>query len=193
MASALGGVSSAAATGASGLSGLGSFAASLPMLLNPTTLAVVAAAAAIGGIGYAFYDNQKACEEGEKQFEKISIAADDFTGRLKTNKSIWTEIFGEKLELHFSDSYKEETKKIEEDFENFKNNLGKTSDEINEIMRNTNLTPSQKDQQIDEVYNGCIAKTDEKIKELTEVINNNSQKIKLKKEKKIIQNMFLMQ
>ena len=183
MAGAIGKVTGAAsaATGAGGLGGLGSFAASLPMLLNPTTLCIAGVAAAIGGIGYAFYDNQKACEEGEKQFEKISIAADDFTGRLKTNKSIWTEIFGEKLELHFSDSYKEETKKIEEDFENFKNNLGKTSDEINEIMRNTNLTPSQKDQQIDEVYNGCIAKTDEKIKELTEVINNNSQKIKLKK------------
>ena len=183
MAGAIGKVTGAAATatGAGGLGGLGSFAASLPALLNPTTLCIAGVAAAIGGIGYAFYDNQKACEEGEKQFEKISIAADDFTGRLKTNKSIWTEIFGEKLELHFSDSYKEETKKIEEDFENFKNNLGKTSDEINEIMRNTNLTPSQKDQQIDEVYNGCIAKTDEKIKELTEVINNNSQKIKLKK------------
>ena len=181
MASALGGVSSAAATGTSGLGALGSFAASLPALFNPVTLAVVAAVAAIGGIGFAFYKNQKACEEGEKQFDKISIAADDFTGRLKTNKSIWTKIFGEKLELHFSDSYKEETRQIEEDFENFKKNLGKTSDEINEIMRNTNLTPSQKDQQIDEVYNGCIAKTDEKIKELTEVINNNSQKIKLKK------------
>ena len=181
MASALGGVSSAAAAGTSGLGALGSFAASLPALFNPVTLAVVAAVAAIGGIGFAFYKNQKACEEGEKQFEKISIAADDFTGRLKTNKSIWTKIFGEKLELHFSDSYKEETRQIEEDFENFKKNLGKTSDEINEIMRNTNLTPTQKDQQIDEVYNGCIAKTDEKIKELTEVINNNSQKIKLKK------------
>ena len=181
MASALGGVSSAAATGAGGLGALGSFAASLPALFNPVTLAVAAAVATIGGIGFAFYKNQKACEEGEKQFEKISIAADDFTGRLKTNKSIWTKIFGEKLELHFSDSYKEETRQIEEDFENFKKNLGKTSDEINEIMRNTNLTPSQKDQQIDEVYNGCIAKTDEKIKELTEVINNNSQKIKLKK------------
>ena len=181
MASALGGVSSAAATGASGLGGLGSFAASLPALLNPTTLAIAGVAATIGGIGYAFYDNQKACDEGKKQFDEISIAADDFTGRLKTNKSIWTEIFGEKLELHFSDSYKEETKKIEEDFENFKNNLGKTSDEINEIMRNTNLTPSQKDQQIDEVYNGCIAETDAKIKELAEVIDNNSQKIKLKK------------
>ena len=183
MAGAIGKVTGAAATatGAGGLGGLGSFAASLPALLNPTTLAIAGVAATIGGIGYAFYDNQKACEEGEKQFEKISIAADDFTGRLKTNKSIWTEIFGEKLELHFSDSYKEETKQIEKDFEEFKNNLGKTSDEINEIMRNTNLTPSQKDQQIDEVYNGCIAKTDEKIKELTEVINNNSQKIKLKK------------
>ena len=183
MAGAIGKVTGAAsaATGAGGLGGLSAFMSSLPALLNPTTLAIAGVAATIGGIGYAFYDNQKACEEGEKQFEKISIAADDFTGRLKTNKSIWTEIFGEKLELHFSDSYKEETKKIEEDFENFKNNLGKTSDEINEIMRNTNLTPSQKDQQIDEVYNGCIAKTDEKIKELTEVINNNSQKIKLKK------------
>ena len=181
MAGALGGVSSAAAAGTSGLGALGSFAASLPALFNPVTLAVAAAVATIGGIGFAFYKNQKACEEGEKQFEKISIAADDFTGRLKTNKSIWTKIFGEKLELHFSDSYKEETRQIEEDFENFKKNLGKTSDEINDIMRNTNLTPSQKDQQIDEVYNGCIAKTDEKIKELTEVINNNSQKIKLKK------------
>ena len=183
MAGAIGKVTGAAATatGAGGLGGLGSFAASLPMLLNPTTLCIAGVAAAIGGIGYAFYDNQKACEEGEKQFEKISIAADDFTGRLKTNKSIWTEIFGEKLELHFSDSYKEETKQIEKDFEEFKNNLGKTSDEINEIMRNTNLTPSQKDQQIDEVYNNCIAETDAKIKELAEVINNNSQKIKLKK------------
>lgn len=180
MASALGGVSSAAATGAGGLGALGSFAASLPALFNPVTLAVVAAVAAIGGIGFAFYKNQKACEEGEKQFDKISIAADDFTGRLKTNKSIWTKIFGEKIELHFSDSYKEETKQIEEDFENFKNNLGKTSDQINEIMRNTNLTPSEKQQQISEVYNGCISETDAKINELTQVINNNSQKIKLK-------------
>ena len=180
MASALGGVSSAAAAGTSGLGALGSFAASLPMLFNPVTLAVVAAVAAIGGIGYAFYKNQKACEEGEKQFDKISIAADDFTGRIKTNKSIWTKIFGEKIELHFSDSYKEETKQIEEDFENFKNNLGKTSDQINEIMRNTNLTPSEKQQQISEVYNGCISETDAKINELTQVINNNSQKIKLK-------------
>ena len=180
MASALGGVSSAAAAGTSGLGALGSFAASLPMLFNPVTLAVVAAVAAIGGIGYAFYKNQKACEEGEKQFDKISIAADDFTGRLKTNKSIWTKIFGEKIELHFSDSYKEETKQIEEDFENFKNNLGKTSDQINEIMRNTNLAPSEKQQQISEVYNGCISETDAKINELTQVINNNSQKIKLK-------------
>ena len=180
MASALGGVSSAAATGAGGLGALGSFAASLPALFNPVTLAVVAAVAAIGGIGYAFYKNQKACEEGEKQFDKISIAADDFTGRLKTNKSIWTKIFGEKIELHFSDSYKEETKQIEEDFENFKNNLGKTSDQINEIMRNTNLAPSEKQQQISEVYNGCISETDAKINELTQVINNNSQKIKLK-------------
>ena len=180
MASALGGVSSAAATGAGGLGALGSFAASLPALFNPVTLAVVAAVAAIGGIGFAFYKNQKACEEGEKQFEKISIAADDFTGRIKTNKSIWTKIFGEKIELHFSDSYKEETKQIEKDFENFKNNLGKTSDQINEIMRNTNLTPSEKQQQISEVYNGCISETDAKINELTQVINNNSQKIKLK-------------
>ena len=180
MASALGGVSSAAAAGTSGLGALGSFAASLPALFNPVTLAVVAAVAAIGGIGFAFYKNQKACEEGEKQFEKISIAADDFTGRLKTNKSIWTKIFGEKIELHFSDSYKEETKQIEKDFENFKNNLGKTSDQINEIMRNTNLTPSEKQQQISEVYNGCISETDAKINELTQVINNNSQKIKLK-------------
>ena len=180
MASALGGVSSAAAAGTSGLGALGSFAASLPMLFNPVTLAVVAAVAAIGGIGFAFYKNQKACEEGEKQFDKISIAADDFTGRLKTNKSIWTKIFGEKIELHFSDSYKEETKQIEEDFENFKNNLGKTSDQINEIMRNTNLAPSEKQQQISEVYNGCISETDAKINELTQVINNNSQKIKLK-------------
>lgn len=182
MAGAIGKVTGAAATatGAGGLGGLASFAGSLPALLNPTTLAIAGVVAAIGGIGYAFYKNQKDCEEGEKQFEKISIAADDFTGRLKTNKSIWTKIFGEKIELHFSDSYKEETKQIEEDFENFKNNLGKTSDQINEIMRNTNLTPSEKQQQISEVYNGCISETDAKINELTQVINNNSQKIKLK-------------
>ena len=47
-------------------------------------------------------------------------------------------------------------------------------------MRNTNLTPSEKRQQISEVYNGYISETDAKINELTQVINNNSQKIKLK-------------
>ena len=181
MASALGGVSSAAATGASGLGGLGSFAASLPALLNPTTLAVVAAAAAIGGIGYAFYDNQKACDEGKKQFDEISIAADDFTGRLKTNESIWSEIFGKEYEFHFSDSYKEETRQIEEDFENFKNNLGKTSDEINDIMRNTNLTPGEKRHQIGEIYDGYISETDTKMSELTETVNSDAQKMELKK------------
>lgn len=181
MASALGGVSSAAATGASGLGGLGSFAASLPALLNPTTLCIAGVAAAIGGIGYAFYDNQKACEEGEKQFEEISIAADDFTGRLKTNESIWSEIFGKEYEFHFSDSYKEETKQIEEDFENFKNNLANTSNQINEIMKNTNLTPGEKRHQIGEIYDGYISETDTKMNELTETVNSDAQKMELKK------------
>ena len=181
MASALGGVSSAAATGASGLGGLGSFAASLPALLNPTTLCIAGVAAAIGGIGFAFYENQKACDEGKKQFDEISIAADDFTGRLKTNESIWSEIFGKEYEFHFSDSYKEETKQIEEDFENFKNNLGKTSDEINDIMRNTNLTPGEKRQQIGEIYDGYISETDTKMSELTETVNSDAQKMELKK------------
>lgn len=181
MASALGGVSSAAATGASGLGGLSSFAASLPALLNPTTLCIAGVAAAIGGIGYAFYDNQKACDEGKKQFDEISIAADDFTGRLKTNESIWSEIFGKEYEFHFSDSYKEETKQIEEDFENFKNNLANTSNQINEIMKNTNLTPGEKRHQIGEIYDGYISETDTKMNELTETVNSDAQKMELKK------------
>ena len=181
MASALGGVSSAAATGASGLGGLASFAGSLPALLNPTTLCIAGVAAAIGGIGFAFYENQKACDEGKKQFDEISIAADDFTGRLKTNESIWSEIFGKEYEFHFSDSYKEETKQIEEDFENFKNNLGNTSNQINDIMRNTNLTPGEKRQQIGEVYDGYISETDTKMNELTETVNSDAQKMELKK------------
>lgn len=183
MAGAIGKVTGAAsaATGAGGLGGLGSFAASLPALLNPTTLCIAGVAAAIGGIGYAFYDNQKACDEGKKQFDEISIAADDFTGRLKTNESIWSEIFGKEYEFHFSDSYKEETRQIEEDFENFKNNLGKTSDEINEIMKNTNLTPGEKRHQIGEIYDGYISETDTKMNELTETVNSEAQKMELKK------------
>ena len=181
MAGALGGVSSAAAAGTSGLGALGSFAASLPALFNPVTLAVVAAVAAIGGIGFAFYKNQKACDEGKKQFDEISIAADDFTGRLKTNESIWSEIFGKEYEFHFSDSYKEETKQIEEDFENFKNNLDTTSNQINEIMKNTNLTPGEKRQQIGEIYDGYISETDTKMNELTETVNSDAQKMELKK------------
>ena len=183
MAGAIGKVTGAAsaATGAGGLGGLGSFAASLPALLNPTTLCIAGVAAAIGGIGYAFYDNQKACDEGRKQFDEISIAADDFTGRLKTNESIWSEIFGKEYEFHFSDSYKEETRQIEEDFENFKNNLGKTSNEINDIMRNTNLTPGEKRHQIGEIYDGYISETDTKMNELTETVNSDAQKMELKK------------
>lgn len=52
------------------------------------------AIAGVAALGYAFYENQKEIEESEAKLAEMADCYDDFTGRIRTNESIWTEIFG---------------------------------------------------------------------------------------------------
>ena len=57
------------------------------------------AIAGVAALGYAFYENQKEIEESEAKLAEMADCYDDFTGRIRTNESIWTEIFGNILPL----------------------------------------------------------------------------------------------
>lgn len=175
--SAVGGIAGAA-SGAAGSGGLGALAsglAGLPGFCSLASVGIAGLIGAVGGIAYAIYDNRKAIKEGEEQFDNLGIAAEDFTGRIRTEESIWTEIFGKEYSIKFSDDYKEKTKQIEKDFEDFKNNLGTTSDRINEIMANTNLTPSQKKEEISNVWNEAIEETETKLGILNNTVETSVQ------------------
>ena len=57
------------------------------------------AIAGVAALGYAFYENQKEIEESETKLAEMADCYDDFTGRIRTNENIWTEIFGNILPL----------------------------------------------------------------------------------------------
>lgn len=95
---ALSNIGTSAGETASSSGGLGSLIG-LMGKITPTGGIIGGAIAGIAALGYAFYENQKGIEESEAKLAEMADCYDDFTGRIRTNENIWTEIFGNILPL----------------------------------------------------------------------------------------------
>ena len=95
---ALSNIGTSAAETASSSGGLGSLIG-LMGKITPTGGLIGAAIAGVTALGVAFYNNQKEIEESEAKLAEMADCYDDFTGRIRTNENIWTEIFGNILPL----------------------------------------------------------------------------------------------
>ena len=90
---ALSNIGTSAGETASSSGGLGSLIG-LMGKITPTGGIIGGAIAGVAALGYAFYENQKEIKESEAKLAEMADCYDDFTGRIRTNENIWTEIFG---------------------------------------------------------------------------------------------------
>lgn len=85
------------------MSGMGGVLAALSGPVGWAGLAAVA----IGTLVTGFATLQNKLNENEGALERSGSNFEDFTGKVRTNRNIWTEIFGEKIEINFSDNFEE--------------------------------------------------------------------------------------
>ena len=90
---ALSNIGTSAGETASSSGGLGSLIGLMGQI-TPTGGIIGTAIAGVAALGYAFYENQKEIKESEAKLAEMADCYDDFTGRIRTNENIWTEIFG---------------------------------------------------------------------------------------------------
>lgn len=93
----------------SGLSGLGGVFAVLSGPVGWIGLAVVALGTLVG----AFTLLQGQLDKNQGALENAGTNFEDFTGRVRTNRDIWTKLFGEKIEIEFSDNFEEVRKGVQ--------------------------------------------------------------------------------
>lgn len=85
------------------ISGVGGLLGALGGPVGWVALAVVA----IAGLVTAFDGLNNELDSNESELEKAGDNFESFTGRVRTNRSIWTGIFGENIEIKFSDNFEE--------------------------------------------------------------------------------------
>lgn len=122
----------------SALSGLGGMFAVLSGPVGWIGLAAVALGTLVG----AFTLLQGQLDNNEGKLEKAGSNFEDFTGKVRTNRNLWTEIFGEKIEIKFSDNFEEVRKGVKGEMdkllEDIKNYYAK-KDEMEESEREAAL------------------------------------------------------
>ena len=132
----------------SSIGGLGKAFASLG-----TTGAIGGAIAVVGALGVAFYNNQKEIEESEAKLREMGDTYQDFTGRLRTQESVWTQIFGKEYNIVFGDDYKTALANTERDVATWVEELKKKQEEINTILNNTEKSPETKKEELKKLTN----------------------------------------
>lgn len=91
------------------ISGIGT----LTTILTPVGAGIALAAVAVGGLSIAFAGLQKELDANESKLENAGTYFEDFSGKVRTNRNLWTEIFGENIEIKFSDNFEETRKGIQ--------------------------------------------------------------------------------
>lgn len=106
------------------------------------------AVAGIGALGLALYNNHKEIKESEKAYSELDGKIGEFTGRLRSNENIWTQIFGKEYSWKFSEEYKTALNNAEGDVANWVETLKGYQDQIYEILNSTEIGQQTKDEQV---------------------------------------------
>ncbi|MCI7204382.1 MAG: phage tail tape measure protein [Clostridium sp.] len=98
--------------------------------------AIGGAIVAVGALGVAFMKLQDNLNKNTSEFKRAADSFDDFSGRVRTNKNLFTEIFGEEIEIKFSDNFEEEVGKakdaiqsLQDKWDEYYNNVNGMSEE----------------------------------------------------------------
>ena len=122
---------------------LGKFAAGT----GPVGLAV----AAVAGLTGALIANYAEVKKGEEKLKGLGGTFDDFTGKVRTNSSIWSEIFGTEYTIKFSDNYKQALSNSLADVENWVETIKGYQEQINKILNDTQKTEEVKDKELSQL------------------------------------------
>ena len=106
------------------------------------------AVAGVGALGLALYNNQKEIEKSEKAYKELGGKIGDFTGTLRSNESIWTEIFGKEYSWKFSEEYKTALNNAETNVSNWVGTLKGYQQQIYDILNSTEIDQHTKDKQV---------------------------------------------
>ena len=139
---------SGALTSATGsASGFSGGLSSLGGLLSPTGLVISGVVALTG----AFINNQLECKKSADKLKEMGGEVDDFSGRLKTNESIWTSIFGKEYEFKFSDDFKKAKDTLLQDAEVLIREAEAYNEELNAIL-SSDLPEEEKQAKLEEYF-----------------------------------------
>lgn len=142
------GTLSGALTGATGtVSTFGGGLSGLASLVSPTGLLIGGVVALTG----AFVNNQIACKKGSEELQAMGGSVEDFSGRLKTNDSIWTSIFGKEYEFKFSDDFKRAKDTLLEDAQILIEEAYKYNDELNTIL-SSDVPEEEKQEKLNQYF-----------------------------------------
>lgn len=131
-----------------GLSQIGTAASGATSLISPLTIGLGACVAAIAAVGVAWYNNEQKIKRGTESLRESAGEVEDFTGKLRTNESIWTELFGKEYSIKFSDSYKQSLAQVEQDVDAWVERLKLADENITDILNNTEIDEGTKQEQI---------------------------------------------
>ena len=151
---ALGSFSQALSESGTAVGGLVKSAGGLSKVFSGFTLTgglIGAAIAGITALGVAFYNNQKEIEESEAKLAEMADCYDDFTGRIRTNESIWTEIFGKEYNIKFGDDYKQALANTESDVEAWVEKLRGMQENINVLLNDTSKSDETKQKELEQM------------------------------------------
>lgn len=109
---------------------MGNMLGKLGGLFSPTGLLIGGVVALTG----AFIKNQSECRKSADEFKAMGNEVDDFSGRLKTNDSIWTSIFGKKYEFKFSEDFKQAKEQYMTEAEELNTKAEEYNISLNEIL-----------------------------------------------------------
>lgn len=133
---------------------------SLGAALGGTGGVIGLAVTAIAALGIAIYNNQKEIKESEAAYEALEGRIGEFTGRLRSNESIWTQIFGKEYSWKFSDAYKTALDNSETDVANWVETLKGYQQQIYDILNNTGINQQTKDEQVATIIKDTIGAGD---------------------------------
>ena len=147
---ALSNIGTSAGETASSSGGLGSLIGLMGQI-TPTGGLIGGAIAGVAALGYAFYENQKEIEESETKLAEMADCYDDFTGRIRTNENIWTEIFGKEYNIKFGSDYKQALANTESDVAEWVEKLRGMQENINALLNDTSKSDETKQKELEQM------------------------------------------